>query len=173
MKISFEGKLFDKAINDIDKMSEHLQYSAVDKFCRNLADVGMNAAAEAFTETTPSWDKVPYLSYEYTERTIVASGEDLLFVEFGTGLFQKKKHEKAEEFGFTPASYSTDHAQFLVRGSKNWETANKFGHKDMFPMDDPSTKKKIWTEGNDPAQGMTKAMDAMRAKIKEAWNDRH
>ena len=169
MKISFEGKLFDKAINDIDKMSEHLQYSAVDKFCRNLADVGMNAAAEAFTEATPSWDKVPYLSYEYTERTIVASGEDLLFVEFGTGLFQTKQHEKAAEFGFGPTTFSVDHAQWLT-DPKKMKRAEKAGHPGEFPI---GKGKGHWTKGNDPAEGMTKAMDAMREKIREAWNDRH
>lgn len=164
--IKLEGSLAN-VDKDITNITERISESAIDRFCEKLAEYGVIAAQEAYAVATPSYDDVPHV--EYSDRTITASGEDLLFVEFGTGIFQSKQHEKAAEFGFGPTTFSAEHGQWLT-DPKKMKRAEKAGHPGEFPI---GKGKGHWTKGNDPAEGMTKAMDAMRAKIREAWNDRH
>lgn len=164
MKVRLEGSLskIDKDIQEISDISPK-----IDSFCERLANYGVDAAQEAYATGTPSYDEVPMV--EYSDREITISGEDLLFVEFGTGIFQSKTHYKAAEFGFGPKTFSATHGQWLTDPIK-MKRAEKAGHPGEFPI---GKGKGQWTKGNDPAEGVTKAMDAMRDHIKEAWNDRH
>lgn len=44
---------------------------------------------------------------------LIASGEDILFLEFGTGIFQDYTNPYADQFGFYPGSFSFHNKRFL------------------------------------------------------------
>lgn len=163
--LKLEGNV-GKVIKKIDKVTASFSEPVIDRFCERLGFAGVAAAATAYSGNKMWYDDK--VEVTYADRTLTASGESLMFQEFGTGLYQTKHHEKAAEFGFGPATYSEEHEQWLT-DPKKWVIAERAGHPGEFPVG----KTGLWTKGNDPAEGMTKAMDAMRAKIKEAWNDRH
>lgn len=80
---------------------------------------------------------------------LTASGEDILFLEFGTGVNQSYTHPWGAKFGYTPASYSINHYGFLIEP--------RLHH---FHGQWPHDKKLHW--GQNPARGMYNASKAMR-----------
>lgn len=80
---------------------------------------------------------------------LIASGQDILFLEFGTGVNQDFTHPWGAEFGYTPASYSVQHYGFLVDP--------KLRH---FHGQWPHEKRLHW--GQNPARGMYNASKAMQ-----------
>lgn len=80
---------------------------------------------------------------------LVATGEDIAFLEFGTGLNMDYENPYASKFGFYPSSYSGGPGKgFLV--------APKVNH---FHGAWPHEKKLHW--GQNPARGMYNAFRAM------------
>lgn len=80
---------------------------------------------------------------------LVASGEDIMFLEFGTGLNMSYENPYADQFGFYPSSYSGNQGKgFLV--------PPKLNH---FHGAWPHGGKMHW--GQNPARGMYHAFKAM------------
>ena len=79
---------------------------------------------------------------------LIASGTDILFLEFGTGVNQSFTHPWGAQFGYTPASYSEQHHGFLIEP--------KLRH---FHGQWPHDRTLHW--GQNPARGMYNASKAM------------
>lgn len=75
-----------------------------------------------------------------TGAVITASHPALGFIEFGTGILHNSGTEYGQKYGFTPASWSKDHEQWLTdpvklaQGHGAWPLANN-----------------VWVEGEAPA----------------------
>jgi hypothetical protein len=91
-------------------------------------------------------------SKHYGMGVIKATGNDILFWEFGTGIMPWTAHPLAEEYGVAPASFSATHAQWLVG-----EKRQKF--KGQWPYGGS------WTTGQPPRKAMWDAAKAMREAI--------
>lgn len=100
-----------------------------------------NKANEGTTVTSaPKWNDDGF--------DLIASGTDILFLEFGTGVNQSFTHPWGAQFGYTPASYSEKHYGFLIDP--------KLRH---FHGQWPHDKALHW--GQNPARGMYNASKAM------------
>lgn len=84
---------------------------------------------------------------------LIASGGDILFLEFGTGVNQDFIHPWGSHFGYTPASYSIQHYGFLI------DPKLKHFHGQW-----PHEKRLHW--GQNPSRGMYNASKAMRYYLK-------
>ena len=84
---------------------------------------------------------------------LIASGQDILFLEFGTGISQDFIHPWGSQFGYTPASYSIQHYGFLI------DPKLKHFHGQW-----PHEKRLHW--GQNPSRGMYNASKAMRYYLK-------
>lgn len=80
---------------------------------------------------------------------LIASGEEILFLEFGTGIFQTDIHPWGSQFGYIPRSYSAINKQFL------FEPKTHHFHGSW-----PHGGKTHW--GQNPAKGMYNASKEMR-----------
>lgn len=135
------------------------------RMIEKLADIGIQTASVRFLQaqydgtndakvTGPEW-------IDENKLLIVASGQSVGFIEFGTGIFYSEEHPKASEFG-------------AIRGSfgKHNGLQRTWGY-----YGDPGTngieiKKKngntvVLTHGNPPARAMYEAGKEMRARIAE------
>lgn len=121
MKIKVE--LSDKGIEDAIKALEKEEKRSKtndDLFMRKLAECGLIEAQKHFLEA----DENSELPDVYAEKTkngyrIVASGTDVCFIEFGTGVYTGYGYEKTvnTNFAIRPGSWSKFHSrQFYVKG---------------------------------------------------------
>lgn len=95
--------------------------------------------------SSPKWDS--------DGLELIASGGDILFLEFGTGINQDFIHPWGSQFGYTPASYSIQHYGFLI------DPKLKHFHGQW-----PHEKRLHW--GQNPSRGMYNASKAMRYYLK-------
>lgn len=84
---------------------------------------------------------------------LVAYGDDVNFLEFGTGLNMTEYNPFANKMGFTPGSWSVSHKQFLY--------PNKIYH---FHGAWPHNRQILW--GQNPAKGMYNAYKEMELYIR-------
>ena len=90
-------------------------------------------------------------SANVTSGRLVATGHDILFWEFGTGIVWSP-HPEAERLGVEPASFSRDHAQWLV-GEKLEKFKGKWPYRGN------------WIYGQPPRAAMWGAAKYMREHI--------
>jgi len=84
---------------------------------------------------------------------LVATGDDLMFLEFGTGLNMSEFNPYANKLGFYPGSWSVNHKRFLY--------PNKIYH---FHGAWPHNKQTHW--GQNPAKGMYNAYKEMELFVR-------
>lgn len=164
-----------KIITDLQKKAYQLSKECGDKLCKNLGEYGKVVAENDYANAMTEYDTLPDVEYDEDSRELTAKGEDVMFLEFGAGLFQTKTHPKAGEFGAYPTSYSVEHGQWLTDPEK-MKIAAALGHEKEWPIPDESgeytsLKNAKWTKGNEPGEGMYNAGKMMRDHIKEAWEE--
>ena len=87
-----------------------------------------------------------------TGATITASGQAVLFMEFGAGITHaSEQHPFNSEFGFGPGTYNPD--------SPNWSNPNGWY------FTDPITGQTVRTKGNPPALAMYEAGKTVKERI--------
>lgn len=92
----------------------------VSKFIDQLLEIGESTAQVLFNAHAMTYEDyypvtVTSNKVDWNEGEIVASGDDVLFQEFGTGV--GAIHPNGQEYGFVPGSWSKDHAQqFTQKG---------------------------------------------------------
>lgn len=104
---------------------------------------------------------------------VTAQGENILFVEFGTGINNNydSPSQVAGEYGFSPASWSMQNSQWLVSPKSimfkgKWPIPGTFGQgtKIIQTKNGPKeVKSNLWTEGHPPVDAMYKAFEALKA----------
>lgn len=75
---------------------------------------------DAMSEAKPYQDNGVSVKYEMTGdgAIISATHPELGFIEFGTGIWHNQGTEYGAQLGFTPASWSENHAQWLTDPKK-------------------------------------------------------
>ena len=165
-----------KVIKDLERKAYQISKECGDKFCKNLGEYGKVVAENDYLDVMSADDTLPDVEYDEERRELTAKGDDLMFLEFGAGLFQTKTHPKGSEFGAYPTSYSAEHKQWLTDPEK-MRIAEKLGHPKEWPIPEESgvytksLKDANWTKGNEPGEGMYNAGKMMRDHIKEAWEE--
>lgn len=122
-------------------------------FVERLGSLGVNTAAIKFRAAKYDGDNDVNVSAEWigdTSLRVVASGEAVLFIEFGSGL-GGYGHPQAKEFGYGPGTYSDDES---IGGKGHWTDPEgwyyRHGEK---------------SHGNPPARAMYDAGKEMRLQI--------
>lgn len=150
----------DKLISRLEKASSDLSSASKGALHNYLADtwqVGYDEVSRSYEEAVTLEGEKANQSTTVTSSPVwqhdgcdlVASGEDIMFLEFGTGLNMSYENPYADQFGFYPSSYSGNQGKgFLV--------PPKLNH---FHGAWPHSGKMHW--GQNPARGMYHAFKAM------------
>lgn len=150
----------DKLIKTLNKAQKSLEkpdsQGALRNYLYDMWRVGKDEATRAYdSAVTVEGEKANEHTTIVSDANIrgngfelTATGEDVTFLEFGTGLIVDYDNPYASKFGFAPGSYSKDHGQFLQMP--------RFKH---FQGQWPHGGKLHW--GQAPAKGMYNAYKAM------------
>lgn len=155
-----------ESIKDAEKQLK--QYSRtfqtkVRKFTRSLARVGVRVAKAGFKEATYDGTNDVVVSLVPAENgySVVASGQTVGFIEFGTGI--KYREWDATGMDYVPPAHGTYGKGLGGRLDENGEPKGWFYAHDQY------------TYGNPPAEAMLAARNAMIEQVmqiaREVWND--
>lgn len=124
IEASLSSKEIEKLINGIKEFKQQITDKNAE-FARRLAEVGIpvidtNIAQAGFTydakgiESGADTEHNTYIKLhtfdDYAEAILITSGRELLFIEFGSGIYYNgaagtSPHPKGQEFGFVIGSY--------------------------------------------------------------------
>ena len=104
--MSLSTKSINAAIKELKAYRKSID-GKVDTLCRKLAEMGAVKVSLGYARAIYNGDKDISVSVEKTDKgySIIASGESVLFVEFGAGVTYGSGHPQAAEFGMGPGTY--------------------------------------------------------------------
>lgn len=141
-----------KAVLDVAEKLRRMEWEAKCKeLCRRLTEIGAVVVNSAYDVIQYTGDKDYHITVEPTENgyQILASGESVLFLEFGAGVTYGYGHPQAQEFGMGPGTYPPTNPQH-----PHWNDPNGW-----------YTPAGEHTYGNAPSMGMYYASKAMKEQI--------
>lgn len=146
----------DKVISQIKSYQKELQ-GKINKFLERLATLGAYRARVEFTSAMYAGTNDVGVSVEPTETgyMVKASGQAVLFIEFGTGVINPE-HPQSGEFGFSHGTYGAGKGA----NEKGWVYVGEQGNAGQ-----PIRDGVYHTYGNPPAKAMYSAAKDMRAEI--------
>ena len=151
----FDSKSIDKAIVQVKEYEKQFD-AQIQEFVKRLAELGVSVAKVGFQTADYDGDKDVIVKVEQngTTAVIVASGETVGFIEFGTGV-KFPEWSGSTSTGYTPPKHGT-YGKGRGANPKGWY----FGHSQH-------------TYGNMPAEAMLTARDVMVENItriaREVW----
>ena len=106
IKISLSEKSVGEAIKELRQYKKSLDMK-MQELCRKLAEMGAVKVSLGYARAPYTGTKDISVSVEPIDKgyAIKASGESLLFVEFGAGVTHGYGHPQAAEFGYGPGTY--------------------------------------------------------------------
>ena len=128
VEISLSVASCDKALRDIEKYKKTI-VPKLDEICKRLAEIARNVAQEIFND--------PYIAHEgnggvevtvnkiENGYSIVAQGESVYFVEFGTGDAATSNHGYTVSVPIYPGSFSEQNAQKYSEYKFWWYNGDK------------------------------------------------
>ena len=139
------------------------------KFLEELAKIGIDTAEikfksaiydgvnDVFVDKSPRWEGENTLY-------IVAEGNAVAFIEFGTGVHYTEQHPKAAELGIQRGTFG--------QGKGSREAWGYYGTQGSNPTPESRVIERggqtvVITKGNPPARAMYEAGKAMREKVVE------
>ena len=148
------------SISDIIKGLEDYKNglkAKADALAKALADAGCNAVKVSYAGahyTGPRDENVTVEPRGEGKYAIVASGETVLFVEFGAGVYLGGGHPQADEFGYGPTTYP---GQVHAADPNGWYLPKS-----------AMGKSGIHTYGNAPSAAMYNTAKSLRAMVEQA-----
>ncbi len=146
----------DKVISQIESYRKGLQ-NKINRFLERLSTLGAYRARIEFTNAMYAGTNDVEISVEPTKTgyKVVASGQAVLFIEFGTGVLNPE-HPQSSEFGFSHGTYG------LGKGAneKGWVYVGEQGNAGQ-----PIREGVYHTYGNPPAKAMYNAAKDMKTEI--------
>lgn len=152
MKISVKLDTLDDAIKTIKKLRESLARKT-DMIANRLAEIGLGTASVKFV--VASYDGENDVSLSVKEiapghYVVQASGKSVLFIEFGTGIYNPE-HPLANELAMRHGEYGQGKGK-----SRSWGYYGKPGTNGKYLK--TTTKGDVYiTKGNPPAMAMYQA----------------
>ena len=162
MKITinpFEKKSIDVAIKNLKQYKKEFAIKE-SEFIRRLAEIGVRIASGTYAIADYDGTKDIIVRMVKTGKgyAVVAEGETVGFVEFGTGV--RNREWSGDNLDYTPPSHGT-YGDGHGKQSYGW----------WFNPSDGG--KAVHTHGNPPAEGMLSARDAMVHRVaqiaREVW----
>ena len=119
IEISLNDKSINQAIKELEKYKRDLDNKAR-IVVERLASLGATNASLGFARAVTSENDVQVTVEWVNSNTmrIRATGEEVLFIEFGTGITYGYGHPMAQELGYGPGTYPTK----LAKGK--WDNPN-------------------------------------------------
>lgn len=163
-----------RALDDLEKDVQVGSGSKITKCLQSLWQMGYHIASAGFRNAIYNGtnDVVVDANYHWEGNTLslVAHGETVMFIEFGTGLvYEAGSHPWAGMWpGTSPGSWSFGPGSRQLEGKNWWIYSGEQGNGDAVH---PKSKKtgresKGWkTRGNPPARAMYEAEKEMRLNI--------
>lgn len=146
MKISMNlsSKSVSNAINDLKQYQESL-LKKNDIFVMRLAQLGADIAEQQIELADGDSNKyhdlqiIPRSFGTYSQATIKLDGEDILFIEFGSGIhYNPRNTEHAQEFGYGIGTYPGQTHAFDPKGwwyrDSAGDTHHSYGTRATAPM---------------------------------------
>jgi hypothetical protein len=162
--IKIEANRLDKALARID-LYLNLLGDKKKEFLEKLAEIGIETASVKFAnaqydgfndvtvEKTPEW-------IDDNTLAIVARGQAVAFIEFGTGVHYTEQHPRAQAVGAIRGSYG--------QGKGKQKAWGYYGHPGTHgKVIYKRNKSVVITRGNPPARAMYDASKTMRAEIRK------
>lgn len=152
IKVSLSPRSIERAIKELEDYKKWLTEKS-SELCRRLAEVGVEVATAEFSAVDYDGDKDFDVVWEEDGSgcRVVAKGQSVLFLEFGSGAKMGGGHPLNQEFGMGPGTWSEG-----PQGKGHWDDPNGWyvpGHHGLK------------SEGNKPAMGMYLAGKQMREQI--------
>ncbi|MBQ3989517.1 MAG: hypothetical protein II630_01635 [Bacteroidales bacterium] len=146
----FNSASVDVAIKQLQDYQKRLE-EKTEEVVKRLAEIGATRAQADFSNAQYDGNKDFQITVEKSDNGYVvrASGESVLFVEFGTGVTYGYGHPKADEFGMGPGTYPN--------GKGHWDDPNGWYL--------PKSAGGGHTMGNAPALPMYNAEQEIKANI--------
>ena len=159
MNLKIEIENTDFAVRFIERYRENLE-KRVHELLSRLADIGIDTAEIKFSSAKYDGvnDVVVNSSPEWLDEhtlAVNASGESILFIEFGTGVYNTGVHPLADEMGMKRGEYGKGYGKY-----HSWTYLGDPGtNGEMLPNG------RVLTRGNDANRCMWDAAQEMRAEI--------
>jgi hypothetical protein len=162
MKIKIKLSNISQALNQLEDYKKHLLDKAFE-LCKDTMDAGLEVATKTFltAQYDGTNDVVCYVDQANHKATLIAKGDAVTFIEFGTGSVYTEAHPLATKLGAERGEYGLklgrrDHWYYPL-------TNGQGTHGELYI----TTKgKKIWrTQGNPPARAMYDASKTMRKTV--------
>ena len=153
IKISVDTNSLNHVLNTVDKKLDRYT-KKVNNLTRKLAEMGATKVSLGYARALYDGYNDIDVSVEESENgfDIIASGEKVLFVEFGTGITMGYGHPQAGEFGYGPGTYNPQ--------SGNWKNPNGWYFKD-------TDGQKYHTYGNPPSMTMYETAKQLKEAVLE------
>lgn len=165
MKLKVKG--FDKAINQLTKLADNFE-TKIKTVIDKLANMGVEKARSIFNSEALIYDGINDVVVEdarwvsKTKIEIVARGQAVAFIEFGTGIVYADDHPLASQLGIARGTYGQGkgaNPTWAYYGTKGKNTNAKIVRTDLDKGD------VVLTEGNPPAYGMYLAGEEIKNNI--------
>lgn len=165
MNVSITG--LSEAIEHFQSLNESL-LNKTSTLVAHLAQAGYEIADYRFgtAQYDGTNDVSLSLSFSGNTATLTASGQAVLFIEFGTGIVFTAENPKATELGFMRGTYGKGQGSNL-----NWVYVGNPGTNGTVLRETPDGETAVKTRGNPPANAMYEASKTIRqiitAEVKE------
>lgn len=152
----------------IDKLTHYIKTfeDRQEEYLERLGQIGIDTATVRFrtaqydgVNDVKVWDSPIWV--DDNKIAILATGQTVAFIEFGTGVFYPEQHPKAEEVGAVRGSYGQGKGR-----QTSWGYYGEPGTHGRFYANRPKGKL-IITHGNPPARALYDAGKEMRQKALE------
>ena len=146
----------DDIIKGLESYKQSLKVNA-DALVKALAEAGCEAVTVTYAGTRytgPRDEKVTVEERGPGKYAIVASGQTVLFVEFGAGVYLGGGHPQAGEFGYGPTTYP---GQIHADDPNGWYLPKSVAGKSG-----------VHTYGNAPSAAMYHTAKSLRAMLEQA-----
>lgn len=152
----FTVENLDKVISQLDSYKKALP-GKIKLFLERLSTLGAYRARIEFTNAMYAGHNDVTISVEPTSTgyKVVAAGQAVLFIEFGTGIINPE-HPRSAEFGFSHGTYGSGKGA----NEKGWIYVGEQGNAGQ-----PIREGVYRTYGNPPAKAMYYAAKDMKAQI--------
>lgn len=149
IEFSLDANSINMALKKLEKYRDWLKNSA-EEICYRLAYLGATKATVIYSKAayTGVNDIKVVVSRDPEGYIITASGESLLFIEFGSGIKYGSGHPLAQEMGYGPGTYP---------GKGHWNDPSGWYL--------PKEKGGLHTFGNPPSPGMYEAGKTIREEV--------
>lgn len=152
----------DRAIREVDRMADTLPEKCR-RFASRLGEIGVSVVRATYTAALYAGTNDTEVHLEFAENgcAIVAGGTALGFIEFGTGV-KYPLGEYAGQVGAPPhGTYGKGHGKQL-----SWGYYGDPGNLGRVTVNGAG-KQVVITDGNPPANGFPRAVEAIRAQMTE------